>query len=430
MLEINLSENQSYTNSSDKIVIVPNRDYFVSTEVIGIKGRPFSAYFGVILFDQKNQEILRKKIWLNDFSGTKKEAKVFFTIPSSCSNIQLIYDINNKTLKKSACHYQILPIEKATIFEANPSRKHNESLSNVLPTIPKLSEKEELTLENNLVLVLGAPRSGTSWLSTELLSHNNHTMNEPQIGRHLGFNIGFKDSLMPITELFYYEPDYFFSFKYSKTWEYYLRKLILHRLHAQFEDLNRKIIIKEPNGSIGANVLCRCLPNARIIVCLRDGRDVVDSRLDGVQPGGWSTRRPGKSRAELSKDKESSMPQSQRLAVIKFQSNLWNLIMKSIMSAYENHSEDRKLMIKYEELLSNTFQVLQKIYEFIQVQISEKELKDLIEKYDFNNIPDSIKGSGKFRRFAKVGLWKENLNHEEQILVNEIMGSFLQKLGY
>lgn len=40
--------------------------------MIGIKGKPYTGYLGVINLDKKNQEIERKIEWLNDFSGTKK----------------------------------------------------------------------------------------------------------------------------------------------------------------------------------------------------------------------------------------------------------------------------------------------------------------------------------------------------------------------
>jgi len=42
-----------------------------------------------------------------------------------------------------------------------------------------------------------------------------------------------------------------------------------------------KIIIKEPHGSLAADTISECLPNSKIIILLRDGRDVLDSEVDG-----------------------------------------------------------------------------------------------------------------------------------------------------
>jgi len=49
-----------------------------------------------------------------------------------------------------------------------------------------LSEGQEGELEKNLVWIIGPPRSGTTWLGTQLLSFQTKSMNEPQLGLHLG----------------------------------------------------------------------------------------------------------------------------------------------------------------------------------------------------------------------------------------------------
>ena len=50
-----------------------------------------------------------------------------------------------------------------------------------------IEEDKELILEKNLVWVFGLHRSGTTWLSRQLLSYHTHEWNEPGIGHHLGF---------------------------------------------------------------------------------------------------------------------------------------------------------------------------------------------------------------------------------------------------
>jgi len=52
--------------------------------------------------------------------------------------------------------------------------------------------------------------------------------------------------------------------------------------------LSKNIIIKEPNGSFAADVIAECLPDSKIIVLIRDGRDVLDSRFDMHKPGSWA----------------------------------------------------------------------------------------------------------------------------------------------
>ena len=43
------------------------------------------------------------------------------------------------------------------------------------------------------------------------------------------------------------------------------------------------LIIKEPNGSVGASLMMEALPESRMIFLMRDPRDVVASRLDAVK---------------------------------------------------------------------------------------------------------------------------------------------------
>ena len=97
-----------------------------------------------------------------------------------------------------------------------------------------LSPEQESILEKNLVWILASPRSGTTWLSVQLLSHGTHLFGEPLIGEHLASirDLGGK----PVRRIddAKNRPDYFFSEKYKNTWKFYLRKLILHRIYAQF----------------------------------------------------------------------------------------------------------------------------------------------------------------------------------------------------
>ena len=79
---------------------------------------------------------------------------------------------------------------------------------------------------------------------------------------------------------------YFFADEYKETWQFFLRKLILNRIYSQYQDLTKKVIIKEPHGSLAADVISECLPNSQIIFLLRDGRDVVDSIIDATTKGG------------------------------------------------------------------------------------------------------------------------------------------------
>src|SRR3712207_6950789 len=47
------------------------------------------------------------------------------------------------------------------------------------------------------------------------------------------------------------------------------------------------LVVKEPNGSIGAPLLMEALPESRMILLVRDPRDVAASSIDARRKGGW-----------------------------------------------------------------------------------------------------------------------------------------------
>ena len=87
-------------------------------------------------------------------------------------------------------------------------------------------------------------------------------------------------------------------------------------------------------------------------------------------------------------------------------------------------------MVKYEDLRRDTQTELKKIFDFLKMDISNDDLSKIVKKYDFDNLPDNKKGSGKFIRAASPGKWQENLLDEEKTAMEEIMKNMIEKLGY
>jgi hypothetical protein len=289
-----------------------------------------------------------------------------------------------------------------------------------LPRPKELEEKHEEVLEKNLVWVFAFPRSGTQWFGTQLLTYGTNILTGPSVGIHLGsVQGGMENKFLRNIEFLHKEPGYFFSDLYKKTWTYYLRKLILNRIHAQFQDLSRKIIIPDPEGSEGADIIAECLPKSKIILLLRDGRDSVDSVVDAFRSDTWYTKQG------INPPNDPS-----RLITVKRAATRWVKRMEILSRAYQNHPKELRLKIKYEDLRKNTKEELGKIYKFIGIDIPENELEFLVNKYSFENIPDKKKGAGKVTRSAAPGKWKEHFTDEEIKTMREIMGDTLVNFGY
>jgi len=287
--------------------------------------------------------------------------------------------------------------------------------------IKELTPDQESAVEKNIVWVFGAVRGGTTWLGSQLLSHQTKTLFEPKIARVLGDRRMWvlKDGKNIDRQSAH--DDYIFSNKFKGVWLHFLRKLIINRVYSQFPYFTFRIVMKEPLGLGGSDIISNCLPKSKIIILVRDGRDVVDSRLDAIRDkNSWGVKREG----------NKPLSKKQRMSFIKENSGQWVVLMEDLMRAYNNHNKNLRIMVKYEKLRNNTRLELKKIYEFLEIDIKKNELEKIVTKHSYENISAESKGIGKFVRFASPGKWKENFNKEEKELMNSIMGTTLAKLNY
>jgi len=273
----------------------------------------------------------------------------------------------------------------------------------------QLTQEEEDTLEKKMTWIFGTVRSGTTWLGTELLKHpENVPWDEPYIASHL---IAFR-------LIHGKRSGYFFSEQHKKDWMPALRKFILSRTFSHAKSLSKNVIIKEPNGVGGVYLIMECLSHSKLIFLLRDGRDTVDSLIDAHRPGSWNKGLP-----PLKTEKD-------RMEAIQKYSNGWKKSIPVVWETYQKHPDALRHLVKYEDLRKNTFPELKKIYNFIQVDISDDELKKIVDNYEFENIPKSKKGPGRFYRSATPGGWKNNFNDKEKDMMNSIMKDTLKKFDY
>jgi len=283
----------------------------------------------------------------------------------------------------------------------------------------ELSDEQENILERNLVWIFGANRSGTTWLALQIHQDNNYFLDETLVGEHLGISIRKIDKMERQYDINLNRDDYFFSTKYKKEWQFYLRKLIFNRIYSQFQDITKKVILKEPNSSVGADIISECFPMSRIIILLRDPRDILDSRVDALSEKGWSTKQGW-----------NPITEKNRIQFIERECLLWVQLIKILIKVRENHHKDFQKTIKYEDLRENTSEVLQKIFSFLAISIDEKKLQNIVDELSYEKIPPSEKGEGKMVRAASPGKWKEHFNADEVAKMESIMGDTLNQLGY
>lgn len=284
------------------------------------------------------------------------------------------------------------------------------------------------TLERQLVWLLGSPRSGSTWLMYLLKEPPRvAALQEPLIGMHLGMfassGIGMgEEALSAGVRLRDLRDDdrYFFSDDHLRSWGPPLRRLILRGLAPHVPLRARYLVVQEPNGSEGADVLLRVLPGSRVLFLLRDGRDVVDSMLDAYRRGSWLDQAFGVGQDLLGRE---------RLGTIEREAQKWVARTEIVSRAYDLHPPDQRLLVRYEELLSDTAMTMQSIYSWLDLDPPE-DLLERVQASSFDAVPALEKGSGKFHRAATPGLWRQSLSEEEQDCCMKIMGPTLEKMGY
>jgi hypothetical protein len=282
-------------------------------------------------------------------------------------------------------------------------------------------------LEARVVWILGSPRSGSSWLM-RLLGDRSEvaTIDESYLGAHLVPLSGTTEA----GEYFEHgqradDPSYFFARRYLPVFRPLLRDLVLRGLENQVRDMQpgplpRWVVIKEPNGSHAADTLVALLPSSRMLFLLRDGRDVVDSLVDAM----FRDRTWWKDRASFVR------PPQQRTSFVSQHSTLWVRRTMASQRAFAVLPEDQRLLVRYEELLANTPAQLQRIFDWLDLDIGEDDVQAIAARYAFGAVPKRRRGPGKAVRAATPGLWRQNLTPEEQQTMHEIMGDKLRELGY
>jgi hypothetical protein len=309
--------------------------------------------------------------------------------------------------------------------------------------------------ESRLTWILGAPRTGSTWL-LRLLIHpwilargtesgmraplrrrglpDVVPIDESYLLHHLAPLVPVPDGLseQPTTDRFVIngtrraEPGYFFSDAYVEAWAPELRRLVLVRLHATAraaaEDHGLQdplVLIKEPNGSHAAELLMSLVPRSRLIFLLRHGGDVIDSMLDARGGEGWV----GTPNMDLSDPEE-------RLAFVRRQARLWLNYTNAVQSACAAHPGELRITVRYEDLRSDTAATLGPLLEWLGIGRGETALRDAIEANAFESLPGFAKGPGTPRRAATPGLWRENMGAAEQETMLAIIGPKLVELGY
>jgi hypothetical protein len=271
-----------------------------------------------------------------------------------------------------------------------------------------------MKITNPYFFIVGCPRSGTTMLASLLDKHTKiavppetHFFDQTVKIHELDYKLNHHDLIKDLENNFRIqdiEIDYndfteFFVTNYESTY-----KGLFQALSDYYINKNQKSIFgeKTPNHLLHIDEILKLFPHAKIILIVRDGRDVVMS-LKAVP---W-----------IHND-------------VKRLSYLWNNRISYgnyITKKYSNNV----YKVYYESILDTPKEELKKIMHFLDMELEEQQLDSSIktsvmpewEKAWKANINKQVTSSNKSR-------WKEKATREEKCIMNYVMKHSLKREQY
>ena len=270
----------------------------------------------------------------------------------------------------------------------------------------------------NIVWIFGSGRSGSTWLRSMMEGLADHRLwEEPMVGKLFG---EFYDRSM---EAELHRPDFVMSNATRRGWIGAIRNFILDCASYAHPRLGagEYLVVKEPNGSMGAPLIMEALPESRMIFLIRDPRDIVSSMLDGARQGGWMYERK-----ENEDWKRRAAADNNPDNFVRNRSRKYLQHAGSAERAYDAH-RGPKVLVRYEELRADPLDTMKRIYSTLEIEVDEEELTRVVEKHSWESIPEEEKGKGKFYRKASPGGWREDLSPEQAKIIEKVTAPLLEK---
>ena len=268
----------------------------------------------------------------------------------------------------------------------------------------------------NIVWIFCTSRSGSTWLRSMLEDlAPGETWEEPKVAKLFG---GFYEQAL---EEQLDSTDFVMGNPTRESWISSIRNFVLDAAWACNPSLraDQYLLVKEPDGAVGAQLMMEALPESRMVLLVRDPRDVASSALDATKEGGWmyeTTNRTqgGKSLSERKPD-----------LFVKRRSKSYLRQITSAKRAYDAH-QGPKALVRYEDLRADALGAMRRLCTELAIPVREERLARVVEKHSWENVPAGEKGKGKFYRRATAGGWREDLTPEQARMVEEITAPLLQ----
>jgi hypothetical protein len=264
-------------------------------------------------------------------------------------------------------------------------------------------------LRKQFVFIVGAPRSGTSWLHGMVSAHPDVASMRSELtlfskylapadrffGRESGhLQRGDREQGLPLL----FTPEEF---------DQGLR-VIVDRVYERVLARNPEashILDKHPHYALHLPLIERLLPHARVLHIIRDGRDVAVSTMR-------TKRLIGHGQGD-----------------IEGASRVWHACITKAREHGRRMGPQRYLEVRYEELMADTTGGLKAVMAFCGLTVDDDRLRTIADEHAIERNMVS-RGDPALQRRGDVPAWAGGLTLQERYLMDRYVGGLLADLGY
>jgi hypothetical protein len=298
-------------------------------------------------------------------------------------------------------------------------------------------------LERRMIWIFGSARSGTTWLLHDILGAapsaarpddltGMRPIDEAGIGFLLGAveldaerfygvdrSVDTASADVPVFERMIArrsgQPEFVRNPRTEASLRRAIRELVFEHVLVHWGLLDYDFVgFKAPNEGHAADILMGAFPLARMIVIVRDGRDVMRSRFS-----------PFASRT-LAETTDLAL----RRYAVTYYAHYWNFQREVIERAFAAHDPERRLQVSYERLRAEELETFASLYRFIGAPLSEPEIAAVIDRVRLENVGRDQRGANLPRQTGEVGGYRRSFLKTEVALMTSIMEAGLRQHGY